>query len=113
MTKSVAANKLRAMRASKTTFALIEYAEAESKLTSIPVTLENVYPGSIFTHKILKAQQQPSYNEDFPKVKKPSILEPFANVDDVYLKRAPKGSLEYDALQRLRNRRMPNKKKLV
>jgi len=99
MTKAVAANKLRAMTASKTTFSLIEYAEAESKLTGIPVTLENVYPSSIFTHKILKAQQQPSYNEDFPKVKKLSLLEPFANVADVYLKRAPKGSLENEALQ--------------
>ena len=47
----------------------------------------------------MKARHNPLYNKDFPKPKKPSILEPFANVDDVYLKRAPKGSLEYEALQ--------------
>ncbi|WP_446937106.1 hypothetical protein [Lysinibacillus fusiformis] len=89
MTKAVAA-KLR-----KLCRALIEIAEAEG----IPITYENVYPGSVFTHKILKARHKPLYSKDFPKLKKPSILERFANVDEVYLKRAPKGSLEYEALQ--------------
>ncbi len=89
MTKAVAA-KLR-----KPGRALIEIAEAEG----IPITYENVYPGSVFTRKILKARHKPLYSKDFPKPKKPSILERFANVDEVYLKRAPKGSLEYEALQ--------------
>jgi len=75
--------------------ALIEIAEADG----VPITYENVYPGSVFTHKILKARHKPLYSKDFPKSKKPSILERFANVDEVYLKRAPKGSLEYEALQ--------------
>jgi len=94
MTKAVAANKLRAMRASETTFALIEYAEAEKKLTGIPVTYENVYPGSIYTHKILKAYHYAKSSEDIPKSKKPSILERFANVDDVPLKTAKVTTLE-------------------
>ena len=90
MTKTVAAKLRKAGRA------LIEIAEAEG----IPITYENVYPGSVFVEKILKARHKPLYSKDFPKPKKPSILERFANVDDVYLKRAPKGSLEYDALDR-------------
>lgn len=92
MTKSVAAKPRLAGRA------LIDRAKAEG----IPITLENVYPGAVFTHKILKARHNPQYSSEFPKSKKPSILEPFANVDDVYLKRAPKGSLEYEALQRVK-----------
>jgi len=92
MTKAVAAKQRKPGRA------LIEIAEAEG----IPITYENVYPGSVFTHKILKARHKPLYSKDFPKSKKPSILERFANVDEVYLKRAPKGSLEYDALQRVK-----------
>ena len=92
MTKTVAAKLRKAGRA------LIEIAEAEG----IPITYENVYPGSVFVEKILKARHKPLYSKDFPKPKKPSILERFANVDDVYLKRAPKGSLEYDALQRVK-----------
>ncbi|MEY9976219.1 hypothetical protein [Lysinibacillus sp. RC79] len=91
MTKAVAAK----MRASKTTFALIEYAKADG----ITITYENVYPGSIYTHKIIKAYHYVKFSDDITKVKKPSILECFANVDDVSLKRAPKGSLENEALQ--------------
>ncbi|TKI50286.1 hypothetical protein [Lysinibacillus tabacifolii] len=94
MTKLVAANKLRAMRASKTTFALIEYAEAEKKLTGIPATYENVYPGSIFTHKILTAYHHVKSSGDMAKSKSPSILERFANVDDVRLKTAKVTTLE-------------------
>ena len=94
MTKSVSANKIQAMRASKTTFALIEYAEAEKELTGIPVTLENVYPGSIFTHKILKAYHYVKSSDDMPKVKKQSILESYANVQDVSLKTAKVTTLE-------------------
>lgn len=86
MTKAVAAK----MRASKTTYALIEYAEADG----ITITYENVYPGSIFTHKILKAYHYVKSSEDIPKVKKPSILERFANVDDVGLKTAKVTTLE-------------------
>ena len=78
MTKAVAAK----MRASKTTFALIEYAKAEG----ITITYENVYPGSIYTHKILKAYHYVKTSEDMPKSKNPSILERFANVDYVPLK---------------------------
>lgn len=93
MTKAVATKLSKAGRA------LIEIAEAEGKT----ITYENVYPGSVFTHKILKARHKPLYSKDFPKPKKPSILERFANVDEVYLKRAPKGSLEeYEALQRVK-----------
>lgn len=95
MTNTVATKPTKSLG---TTMALIEIAEA----TGITITYENVYPGSIFTHKILKARHHPQYSSDFPKVKKPSLLERFANVDDVYLKRAPKGSLEYDALQRIK-----------
>ena len=90
MTKAVAVK----MRASKTTFALIEYAEAEKKLTGIPVTYENVYPGSIYTHKITKAYHHVKTSEDMPKSKSPSILERFANVDDVPLKTAKVTTLE-------------------
>ncbi|MET4561560.1 hypothetical protein ABIA69_002728 [Lysinibacillus parviboronicapiens] len=92
MTKAVAAKPRKAGRA------LIEIAEAEG----ITITYENVYPGSVFIEKILKARHKPLYSAEFPKSKKPSILEPFSNVDDVYLKRATKGSLEYDALQSIK-----------
>lgn len=97
MTNSVA-TKLKNPRAiklknSRTTYALIEIAEAEG----ITITLENVYPGSIYTHKLIKARHNVLYSKDYPKVQKPSLLEQFANVDDVYLKRAPKGSLEGQA----------------
>lgn len=94
LTNSVAANKLQAMRASKTTFALIEYAEAEKKLTGIPVTYENVYPGSIFTHKLLTAFHYVKPGEGVTNPKSPSILERFANVDDVRLKTAKVTTLE-------------------
>lgn len=86
MTKAVAAK----MRASKTTFALIEYAKADG----ITITYENVYPGSIYTHKILKAYHYVKTNEDMPKSKNPSILERFANVGDVPLKTAKVTTLE-------------------
>lgn len=78
------------MKSRGTTFALIEYAIAEKR----KITLENVYPGAIYTHKLLKARHNPAYNSDFPKVNNPSLLEQFVNVDDVYLKRAPETSLE-------------------
>lgn len=86
MTKAVAVK----MRASKTTFALIEYAKADG----ITITYENVYPGSIYTHKILKAYHYIKTSEDMPISKNPSILERFANVYDVPLKTAKVTTLE-------------------
>ena len=59
MTKTIAAKSRRAGRA------LIEIAEAEG----IPITLENVYPGSIYTHKIIKAYHYVKFSDDIPKVK--------------------------------------------
>lgn len=89
MTNSVTAK----LKSTGTTPALIEIAEAKG----IPITLENVYPESIYTHKILKARHNVLYSKEFPKVKKPSLLEQFANVDDVYLKRASDKTLEGQA----------------
>lgn len=86
------------MKNSRYKFALIEIAKAEG----ITITLENVYPGSIYTHDILKARHNVLYSKDYPKIQKPSLLEEFANVDDVYLKRAPKGSLEGQANIRIK-----------
>ncbi|WP_427108552.1 hypothetical protein [Lysinibacillus xylanilyticus] len=84
MTKSVAAKSCRAGRA------LIEIAEAEG----IQITRENVYPGSIYTHKIIKAYHHVEFSDDILKVKRPSILEPFANVDEKALKTAKDTTLE-------------------
>ncbi|WP_409369895.1 hypothetical protein [Lysinibacillus sp. 38-6] len=84
MTKAVAA------KLSKVGRALIEIAKAEG----ITITYENVYPGSIFTHKILTAYHHVKSSEDIPKSKSPSILERFANVDDVRLKTAKVTTLE-------------------
>lgn len=87
MTKTVAANlKLAGV-------ALIEIAEAKG----IPITYENVYPESIYTHKIIKAQHDVQYSSDFPQSKKPSILEPFANITDKQLRMASSKTLEGQA----------------
>ncbi len=86
MTKAVAAKP----KVKGTTRALIEIAEVEGRV----ITLESVYPGSIYTHKILKARHNPKYSADFPKAKKPSILEQFANVQDKALKTAKVTTLE-------------------
>ncbi|UED78282.1 hypothetical protein FH508_0012470 [Lysinibacillus sp. CD3-6] len=84
MTKTIAAKPRLAGRA------LIEIAKADG----ITITYENVYPGSIFTHKILTAYHHVKTSEDIPKSKSPSILERFANVDDVRLKTAKVTTLE-------------------
>lgn len=87
MTKTVAANlKLAGV-------ALIEIAEAKG----IPITYENVYTESIYTHKIIKAQHDVQYSSDFPQSKKPSILEPFANITDKQLRMASSKTLEGQA----------------
>gem|GEM_PF-1453110 len=84
MTKIVAAELRRAGRA------LIEIAEAEG----VTITYENVYPGSIYTEKIIKAYHNVKYSDDIPKVKRPSILECYANADDIALKTAKVTTLE-------------------
>lgn len=73
-----------------TTYALIEIAEAKG----ITITYENVYPGSIYTHNITKAYHHVKFSDDIPKVKRPSILEAFANVDERALKTAKVTTLE-------------------
>ncbi|MCK1998313.1 hypothetical protein MPH47_14000 [Psychrobacillus psychrodurans] len=64
------------------------------------ITLAELYPGSIYDNtenKLLRPQHRVIYSTDFPKPKKPSILEQFANVEDVPLKRAPLTTLEGQA----------------
>ncbi|QUG41308.1 hypothetical protein KD050_18845 [Psychrobacillus sp. INOP01] len=64
------------------------------------ITLAELYPGSIYDNtenKLLRPQHQMIYSAEFPKSKKPSILEQFANVEDVLLKRAPTTTLEGQA----------------
>lgn len=84
MTKSVAAKQRKAGRA------LIELAEADG----ITITYENVYPGSVYTESIIKAYHNVKYSDDIPKVKRPSILECYANIQDVALKTAKVTKLE-------------------
>lgn len=50
--------------------------------------------GTIYAEKILKPRHQPLYSAEFPRLKKPSLYEQYANVSDVALKMAPKNSLE-------------------
>ncbi|MEK4085149.1 hypothetical protein [Psychrobacillus sp. FSL K6-1415] len=77
------------------TIKLIKNAEIKK-----PITLAELYPGSIYDNtenKLLRPQHRVIYSADFPKPKKPSILEQFANVEDVPLKRAPLTTLEGQA----------------
>ena len=59
--------------------------------------LSELYPMSIYADKILRPHHQVNYSAEFPKSKKPSLLEQFANVDDVQLKKASLKTLEGQA----------------
>lgn len=50
--------------------------------------------GTIYAEKILKPRHKPLYSAEFPRLKKPSLYEQYANISDVVLKMAPKDSLE-------------------
>lgn len=65
-----------------------------AKADELPLTLEYLYGGTIYTEGILKAYHEVRYNEEIQRHKSPFILEDFANVDDVALKRAPETTLE-------------------
>lgn len=77
-------------RARGTIFSRYEIAKKEGK----SLALSDLYVGFIYGEKILKARHAVAYGGDLKKSNCPSHLEPFANVDDVYLKRAPSSSLE-------------------
>lgn len=94
ITNTVAAKLIR----KGTTFSRYEKAKKD-KEDKNPLTLEYLYAGSIYTGNILKAYHDVNYNDEIQRIKKPFILEDFANVEDVALKRAPESTLEGQALQ--------------
>lgn len=86
MTNSITAKPVR----KGTTYSRYEIAKAKGH----SLALTDLYAGFIYGEKILKARHAVAYGGDVKKSNSPSHLEPFANVDDVYLKRAPSSSLE-------------------
>lgn len=69
----------------------------ENNVIQKGITLSELYPMSIYDpniYKLLRPQHKVLYSAEFPKNKKPSLLEQFANVGDVQLKKAPLKTLE-------------------
>ena len=82
--------KLVAAKNRGTILSRYEIAKAEGR----SLALTDLYAGSIYAASILKARHRVIYGGGFQKSNNPSHLEVFANADDVYLKRAPRTTLE-------------------